>query len=242
MASPNDSVFVSRELAESSRDLVKAWKRGSLIPPAARPKPVTGGYLPPIRGILLADLNSDSTADCAVTTLVNDTTIQEVILLGQPTGGTFKLSFKGQTTSALAWNITAADLQTALEKLETIGPNNVTVALGQANYTNADADPGTDPTAEFPGLWLVTFTGQFDGRTDTPLMTVDDSGLRGGPSAAVIATTSWADTGKVTTVRSVIPVGTPTPMHAGAVVIAIHFPGQCYGVVACEPRSFGPPY
>ncbi|MBI3866828.1 MAG: hypothetical protein HY290_33530 [Planctomycetia bacterium] len=241
MSDANDSVFISRELAEDCRDLANSRRRGSLRGRHQRRDPTASSYMPPLRGILLEDLPDGGTADCATTILLKDSTIQEVIILGGPvSAGTFKLSFKGKTTAPLAWNITAADLQTALEKLETIGPNNAVVTLGQGEYTSAD-DPDAGAQSEFPGLWIVSFVGVFAGRTDTPLMTVENS-LAGGLSMLVVATTSWGDTGKVATVRAVVPVGTPTPMRAGAVVIAIAFPGIGYGVISCEPREFGVPY
>ena len=43
------------------------------------------------------------------------------------TGGTFTLTFGGQTTSALAFDVTAAGVQTALRALSSIGDGNVTV-------------------------------------------------------------------------------------------------------------------
>ncbi len=43
------------------------------------------------------------------------------------TGGTFTATYKGQTTSAIAYNAAALAVQTALEALSTIGTGNVTV-------------------------------------------------------------------------------------------------------------------
>lgn len=51
-----------------------------------------------------------------------------------PTGGTFTLTFGADTTSALAYNITAAALQTALEGLASIGAGNVRVSKGGYAY------------------------------------------------------------------------------------------------------------
>lgn len=50
-----------------------------------------------------------------------------VTLVGSPTGGTFTLTFGGQTTSAIAYNAAASAVQTALEALSTIGNGNVIV-------------------------------------------------------------------------------------------------------------------
>lgn len=49
------------------------------------------------------------------------------VALGGATGGTFTLTYLGQTTSAQAYNVTAANLKTALESLSTVGAGNVEV-------------------------------------------------------------------------------------------------------------------
>lgn len=51
------------------------------------------------------------------------------------TGGTFTITYKGQTTSAQAYNDSAANVQADLEALSTIGTGNVTVSLSGAVYT-----------------------------------------------------------------------------------------------------------
>jgi hypothetical protein len=51
------------------------------------------------------------------------------------TSGTFQLSFKGSTTSAIAYNATAATIQAALEALSTIGSGNVVCSGGPINTT-----------------------------------------------------------------------------------------------------------
>jgi hypothetical protein len=54
--------------------------------------------------------------------------VQQVQLTGAPTGGTFTLSFSGQTTAAIAYNASAATVQAALQGLSSIGSGNVLVA------------------------------------------------------------------------------------------------------------------
>src|SRR5260370_13519041 len=56
--------------------------------------------------------------------------LQTVTITGGPTGGTFTLTFGGNTTSALNWNCTAAQMQTALQALASIGANNALVTGG----------------------------------------------------------------------------------------------------------------
>jgi len=55
--------------------------------------------------------------------------VQSVSLNGPPTGGTFTLTYGGKTTTSLAYNATAAQVQSALAALSTIGTtlNNVIV-------------------------------------------------------------------------------------------------------------------
>lgn len=179
---------------------------------------------PFIRAILLDDLDNDDVVDAAVTELVETTEIQQVSLEGEASGGTFRLSFRDQETAPIPWNATATELQEALEHLETIGQGNVAVALGKTSAHN-------------PGVWLVTFTGSLGG-IDVPLLDPTDNLT--GIALVVAATTLWADTGRVEQVRAVIPVGVPTPMRAGAVVVAAPFLLSGYGVIGCECRDFEP--
>lgn len=53
-----------------------------------------------------------------------------VTITGIPTGGTFTITYGGQTTSALAFNAAAATVQTALQALTSVGAGNATVAGG----------------------------------------------------------------------------------------------------------------
>lgn len=86
--------------------------------------------------------------------------VQTVTVFGD--GGTFTLTWSGQTTSALAYNVSAADMQTALRALSNIGADEVTVTGG----------PGS-PTG---GVYTVTFVSGLGG-TDVAQMTSDVSSL-----------------------------------------------------------------
>lgn len=99
--------------------------------------------------------------------------IQTVTTTGVPTGGTFKLNFRGVSTIAIPWNAAAAVMQAALEGLATIGAGNVTCAGGP-----------------LPTGVVVTFTNN-QGKTNQPLMTVTSELLTGGatPHAVVAETT-----------------------------------------------------
>src|SRR6266851_2158143 len=56
--------------------------------------------------------------------------VQTITTTGTPTGGTFTLSFNGVTTTALQWNVSAANVQLALRALSNIGGTLVTCAGG----------------------------------------------------------------------------------------------------------------
>jgi hypothetical protein len=88
--------------------------------------------------------------------------------------GTFTLTYSGQTTSALPWNATGAQVKAALEALSSIGGagGNVEVSGGPGD------DTGTRP-------YLVTFGGALAG-TDLDLMTADGTALTGTAPAATI--------------------------------------------------------
>lgn len=59
--------------------------------------------------------------------------VQNLSNTGIPTGGTFALTFDGQTTATLAYNALASQVQTALEALPRIGAGNVVVTGGPLN-------------------------------------------------------------------------------------------------------------
>ena len=101
--------------------------------------------------------------------------VQTLTITGTPTGGTFKLEYKGQRTAAIAYNAAAAAVQSALEALPSIGTGGVTGGGG--------ALPGTPVT--------ITFAGTNTAARAQPLITVVESALTGGttPAAAVAETT-----------------------------------------------------
>jgi hypothetical protein len=96
--------------------------------------------------------------------------VQTVTITGTPTGGTFTLTLDGQTTSALAYNASAGNVQSALEALTNIGTGNVLCSGG--------ALPGT-------GV-VCTFRAGMSFRP-VDLITHTDS-LTGGSSPAVHVT------------------------------------------------------
>lgn len=73
------------------------------------------------------------------------------------TTGTFTISFQGAITSPLAFNASAADVQSALQSLTSIGSGGCAVT----------------------GSWLVEFTGSL-ATSPLPMLVADGSGLAGG--------------------------------------------------------------
>lgn len=84
------------------------------------------------------------------------------------TGGTFTLSFGGQTTTAIAEAAASSAVQTALQALSTIGSGNVAV------------------TGSAGGPFTVTFQGSL-ANTNVALLTGSNASLTGGASTVTIA-------------------------------------------------------
>ena len=93
--------------------------------------------------------------------------VQTLMITGTPTGGTFTLSFDGQTTAAIAYNANAAAVQSALEALSNIAVNEAVCTGGPL--------PGTPVVITF-ALTLAN--------TNQPLITATSS-LTGGSSPAI---------------------------------------------------------
>lgn len=104
--------------------------------------------------------------------------VQTVTITGSPTGGTFTLTYSGQTTAGIAFNANAAAVQSALVALSNLEPGDVTVGGG--------AGPGTP--------WTVTFGGSL-AAVDVALMTASGASLTGGTSPAVGVATTTPGTG-----------------------------------------------
>lgn len=97
--------------------------------------------------------------------------VQTITITGTPTGGTFTLTYNGQTTAGIAWNAVAGAVQSALEALSNVEPGDVTVAGGPG--------PGTPYTATFASAL-----------GNTNQMTASGAGLTGGVTPAVAVTTT----------------------------------------------------
>lgn len=105
--------------------------------------------------------------------------VQSIDITGTPTGGTFTVTYDGQTTAAIAYNANAAALQTALENLNNIEVGDVAVT-------------GTNPN------FAVEFTGLLAAKNVSE-MTADGALLTGGttPDAVVSTDTPGLGRGRV---------------------------------------------
>lgn len=92
--------------------------------------------------------------------------IDEVqLIVSDATGGTFTVTYSAQTTTALAFNVSVAALQTALEALSNIAPGDVQVYGA-------------------PGDWYVKFTGTL-AATNVSEMTLGTGSLTGGTANVI---------------------------------------------------------
>jgi hypothetical protein len=106
---------------------------------------------------------------------------QTVTITGTPTGGTFTLTLNGETTAGIAYNATAAAVESALEALPSLGAADVAVTGGPG--------PGT--------AYVVAFGGGLAGQ-NVAQMTASAASLTGGTSPAVTVTTSTPGGGTAT--------------------------------------------
>lgn len=90
--------------------------------------------------------------------------VQSLTITGSPTGGTFTVTYATITSAAIPYNATAAQVQTALQGMTSIGAGNVTV------------------TGSAGGPWTLTFGGQLGVQ---PVTTVTASGAGLTPSGGV---------------------------------------------------------
>lgn len=102
--------------------------------------------------------------------------VQTATITGAPTGGTFTLTYAGQTTAAIAYNATAGAVQSALLALSNLGTGDVTVSGGPG-----PADP-----------YVITFGGDLAG-TNVAAITATGNFTGGtSPAIAVVETTDGA--------------------------------------------------
>lgn len=112
--------------------------------------------------------------------------VQTMTITGTPTGGTYKLAFRGAETAAIQFNANAAAITSALEALPSIGAGNVVVT-------------GTGP-------FTITFGGTLAGE-NMPMVYLANNSLTGGttPTVTVVQATKggWSEYG--TELQPILP-------------------------------------
>lgn len=114
--------------------------------------------------------------------LVGTNDVQTISTSAQLTAGTYMLNPNGQTTIAINYNDTAAQI---LEKLE--------LAAGAGNFTVSFSGNRFDQAS--PGTLVITFTGGLQWASQT-LMTITPTGITGGTLS--IAHTTAGSSGDIT--------------------------------------------
>jgi len=116
--------------------------------------------------------------------------VQTIEIDDDISGGTFTLTFQGQTTGALAYNVSAAVMEAQLEALSTIGLDGISV------------------TGAFP-KWTVTFTGP-QGAKSQPAITGNGTSLTGGILTDVNVSETTPGVDGVNEVQTLTMTGSPT--------------------------------
>lgn len=165
------------------------------------PDPADGG------GVTVK-FGSDDTeyAVTARTAGVGTNEVQTIEIDDGVSGGTFTLTYSGQTTGALAYSASAATVEAALEALNNVGLGGVTVT-------------GASPK------WTVTFTGTL-ASTDVALLIGDGALLTGG---------EFTDVDVVETVAGVDPVNEVQTIDRGAATggsFTLTFGGETTNAIA----------
>lgn len=132
------------------------YTKNRLIPAiAGLPAPTASIKLPASKTLYAGQVLGELIGNNEVQTLTEGTNI---------TAGTFTITFGGQTTAAIAWDATAAQVQAALEALSTIGVGNIAVTGMSGGLTAAPA--------------TLTFQNAL-GYTNVAQVTVDVTSLTG---------------------------------------------------------------
>lgn len=107
---------------------------------------------------------------------------QKITISGDPTGGTFTLTFKGQTTAPIAYSASAATVETELLALSTIGSSTTyTSSTAAGNMSSAT----TKNVTVTKSGWTYTVSFQNEMRIAVqPLMTAASS-LTGGTTPSI---------------------------------------------------------
>ena len=133
-----------------------------------------------------------------VVALLNEQqTVRPQRFFGTVTGGTFTLTFSGQTTDSIPYNATPGEIQTALEGLSNVNVGDVAIT-----------SPNPGGGSSLGGPYTVEFTGAFAG-TNVPAMTGNGTGLTGtGTFAGSVAIATVVEGGTLAVRGEVCSVAT----------------------------------
>ncbi|WP_213816233.1 hypothetical protein [Glaciihabitans sp. dw_435] len=139
--------------------------------------------------------------------------VQSVTITGAPTGGTFQLTYDGQTTAAIAYNATPAAVQASLEALSNINPGDIIVT-------------GTAGT-----VYTIAFGGAFTGRnvpqlTSTPALTGGTT-----PAIAHATTTAGGSASGADVIERIVAYPIPLLQASGSLAPVVIFAGIVDAVV-----------
>ena len=109
---------------------------------------------------------------------------QSVTITGDPTGGTFTLTYSGQTTAAIPFDASAGEVQAALTALSNLRTGDVVVS------------------GPVGGPYTVEFTNSLQA-TNVAQMTASGAGLTGGTSPSVTVATTTAGSSTLSFVRAI---------------------------------------
>jgi hypothetical protein len=133
--------------------------------------------------------SGDPVPSLAISTTTQGGPINEVQRVGFTVpyggiGGTFTLSFGGQTTSAISATASAATVKSALEALSSIGTGNIAVTKTQDTSTAQE--------------WKLTFQGSLGGanQSQTTINTANVTTMGGSPTNIQATDTNGAASGQ----------------------------------------------
>jgi hypothetical protein len=225
---PGLTLRTLRRLEKMLRD----YEAGRLTNPPRRPETRRARTASPRVAMLLEDCDSGDRAEAAVLVEIASTETQIVEIVGVPSAGTFKLRFSGEDTAELAYNISAKDMQTALESLSNIGRGQVRVEIGP------DASLGARKIYR----WLVHFTGRFVNANVPTLVPINvdmivdnfDTKETGVQPVKVRNLPDVEDSGESLPVLCVVPLPRGVTLFAGSIGIAVWAPTFGYVWTALE--------
>ena len=155
--------------------------------------------------------------------------VQEISFPQQPTGGSWTVSYGGQTTGSLGWNVTAAELASALNGLSSIN-DSVQVVAGANAWTYF---------VVFQGAWPIrTHLLSVNASGITPSVTPSVSQVVKGVAGMQPVLVNNAQTGTPVILPEAAPVLTVTPdANASFDNTLFDSDNQRYASVTCDPSG-----